>query len=162
MGLIEGKGRKINKEKLKAVLVAIDCMEDEEMDEVNYDPCNIQHISSSINPGTSSVVNMPLLDFVAREDILSSEYDSDSLDSPLSAASHDSVCSNDKDELNNSIFSWDSYDSFVKFCGKIGINLHDMEEANKFLNTIRIQQSLPPVNLEAHGNLVELLGTLCL
>ena len=29
------------------------------MEEVHYDPSNIQHISSSTNPGTSSVVNRP-------------------------------------------------------------------------------------------------------
>ena len=56
-GTMEDKGWKINKEKLKAVLTAIDCMEEEDMDEVNYDPCNIQHISST-NPGTSSEVNV--------------------------------------------------------------------------------------------------------
>ena len=51
-GLSETKVRKISKEKLKAVLTTIDCMEDEEMEEVAYDP--IQHISSSTNPGHTS------------------------------------------------------------------------------------------------------------
>ena len=68
-GTMEAKAWKISKEKLKAILAAIDNMEDEEMAEVNYDPCNTHHISSSTNPGTSSLVNMSLLNPIAREEV---------------------------------------------------------------------------------------------
>ena len=138
-GPVEGKRRKINKEKLKAVLAAIDGMEDEDMEEVHYDPSNIQHISSPTNPDTSCVDNTLFLDTVARKEISSHGYDSDFIDSPVSVASHDSTCFSDKNEMNNSIFSWESYDCFTQFCGKIGITLHDKVEAKNFLNTIRAQ-----------------------
>ena len=97
----EAKARKISKEKLKAVLAAIDSMEDEEMDEVNYDPCNTHHISSSTNPGTSSLANMSLLNPISREEVFYSEYESEF---PTSTDSSYSFCSNDKYDLDNSIF----------------------------------------------------------
>ena len=160
-GEVEGKRRKINKEKLKAVLAVIDCMDEEEMEEVNFDPSSTQHISPN-NPGIFSEVNQPLLDVVAREMASSSDSDSEFLDSPASVDSHDSFCGDDINEMNHCIFSWDSYDNFAQFCGKIGINLSDMEEAERFLNTIRSQHSLPPINLEARGNLIELFEALSL
>ena len=64
---MEGKRRKINKEKLKAVLATIDGLEEEDMEEVHFDTSNIQHISSLINPSTSCVDNRPVLDTAIRK-----------------------------------------------------------------------------------------------
>ena len=145
----EAKVRKISKEKLKTVLTTIDNMEDE----VNYDPYNLQHISSSTNPGTTYLDKMSLLCSSLREDVL--HLDSETT-SPISTASLDSCCSNGMFDLATSIFSWKSYESFSKFCAKIGINLRNSSEAEIFLNNKRRQQSLSPIYLEESLDFVEL------
>ena len=82
--------------------------------------------------------------------------------SPSSPSSPVSSCSNDKVELVNSILMWNSYTDFSKFCARIGLLFDNTFEARDFLNSVRSQQSLPPVNLEDTADCVELLGTLCL
>ena len=121
---------------------------------MNHDPCNTQHISSSTNPGTASKGKMSLLSSTFREDAFYSDFESTS---PTSTVSSNSCCSNDKYDLTNSIFSWESYENFAKFCAKIGINLRNSSEAKIFLNNIRRQQSLPPINLEESRDCVKLL-----
>ena len=132
-GTVVGKGRKINKEKLKAVLTAIDCMDDEDMEEANSDPPGTLLIPSPINPGSS----LQILNVVAKEKDSFPDYDSDdSSDSAVFTASCDSPSVNDLSDLNHSIFTWESYECFTQFCDKIGICIRDKEEGKKFLNTI--------------------------
>ena len=105
-GTVVGKGRKINKEKLKAVLVAIDCMEDEDMEEANFDPPGTQPNPSPTNPGSSCDSLQHNLSPVARDKVLLLEYDSDvSSDSGVNSASDGSLDFNYLSDLNNSIFS---------------------------------------------------------
>ena len=167
-GSVVNKGRKINKEKLKAVLAAIDCFEDNDMEEATSDPPSTLHDPLSTTPGRP-------LDFAAgdslqyvmrpvvRDTFSLPEYDSDASASSTSGASNEKVGpsnSIDLSELNDSIFSWDSYDSFTHFCGKIGINLRNNNERKDFLNSIRSQHSLPPVDLDSDKALIDLFGDL--
>ena len=86
------------------------------MDEVNYDPCNTHHISSSSNPGTSSMDKISLLSSTFREDVF--YLDSEPTSPTLTVSSY-SCCSNDKYDLVINIFSWESYDSFAQFVLKL-------------------------------------------
>ena len=129
-----GKGRKINKEKLKAVLATIDCFEDEDMKEANFDPPGTQQNPSPSIPGRScaSVVRDSLQHYlspVARNKISLSDYDSDvSSVAGVYSASDGSSDFNDLSNMNDSIFCWESYYYFAQFCGKLGINLCDHKE----------------------------------
>ena len=94
---------------------------------------------------------------VVRNKFTLPDYDSNvssvASDYPASTGSSDF---NDLFDMNDSIFSWDSYDYFAQFCGKLGINLCDHKERVDFLNTIRSQHSLPPVDLDSNRNLIDL------
>ena len=103
---VVGKGRKINKEKLKAVLAAIDNMDDEDMEEANSNPPGTQHIPSPIIPGTCCDTSMHNLNVVAKEIDVNPNYDSDdSTDSTVFTASCGSPGFNDLSDLNHSIFT---------------------------------------------------------
>ena len=162
------KGRKINKENLKVVLAAIDCFEDDDMEEATSDPPGTLHDPLSTIPGRP-------LDFVAgnslqhvmrpvvRDTFSLPKYDSDASASSTSSASNEKVGPSDSidlSELNDSIFSWNSYDSFAHFCGKIGINIRNNNERKDFLNSIRSLHSLPSVDLDSNKALIDLFGDL--
>ena len=167
-GSLVNKGRKINKEKLKAVLVAIDCFENDDMEEATSNPPGTQHNPSSTTLGRPlAFATGDSLQHVMRpvvKDTFSlSKYDSKASASSTSGVSYDNVGPSDSidlSKLNDSIFSWDSYDSFAHFCGKIGINLRNNNERKDFLNSIRSQYSLPPVDVDSDKALIDLFGDL--
>ena len=79
---------------------------------------------------------------------------------PPSSYSLVSSCSNDKVELANDILTWKSYGDFSKFCAKISLLFNYTYEVKVFLNSIRCQQSLSPINLEDSVDCVEFLKAL--
>ena len=68
----------------------------------------------------------------------------------------------DEGDISNSILSWDSKSDFRGFCSKIGILFNSNGEAGNFLNLMRSQQSLHPVNLDQNMECIEHLRALCL
>ena len=76
--------------------------------------------------------------------------------SPLSM-SNDSF---DKDDLNNDILMWNTYQDFSKFCSKIGISLNSIDDAKAFFDFVRFHQKLLVVNLDHKNACVEHLGAL--
>ena len=98
---------------------------------------------------------------VARDKIFLPEYDSDvPCVSGVYSASDGSPDFNNLSDLNDSIFSWESYECLAQFCGKLGINFRDNKERKEFLNIIRSQHSLPPVDLDINRHLIDLFGGL--
>ena len=60
----------------------------------------------------------------------------------------------------NSVLTWDCNDDFCNFCSKIGFSFNSRVEAESFLNVVRSQQSLPPINLDDFADCLELFRTL--
>ena len=130
----EVKAHKTNKEKLKAVLVIIDSIDDEELGEVGSVPKPSQFPSPQTNLGTydsslllcsGSLINSPMS--------YSSNNDSQHSSSPGPNISSDVT------DLANSVLTWNSNEDFCNFCSKIGLSFNSWAEVENFLNLVRSQ-----------------------
>ena len=71
-----------------------------------------------------------------------------------------SNASSGKDDLNNDILMWNTYQDFSEFCSKIGITLNSTDEAKIFFDFVRFHEQLPVVNFDHKNACVEHLGAL--
>ena len=79
---------------------------------------------------------------------------------PLSPSSLGTDSTSDVLDLANLVLTWESYDEFCNFCSKIGLSFNSRLEAEIFLNTVRSQPFLPPVNLGDMSACIELFRVL--
>ena len=70
MGASETKARKLNTEKLKAVMAIIDNIDDDELGDAACDPKPMQHFSPLLNTGTTFSVDLLLSSGHYRSDSL--------------------------------------------------------------------------------------------
>ena len=146
----EGKAHRPNKDKLKAVLVVINSMDNEDLGEVGSTPKSIQLPSPHTNSGT------PLLGLSSQSvDVSNLVVHVDSVCQEKQCSPLRSEISSDERGFSNSILSWDSNEDFRGFCSKIGIFFNSNGEAGNFSNLVRSEQSLSSVNLDQNLDCIE-------
>ena len=153
----EIKTRKSSKEKLKAMLAIIDSMDEDELGEVGSVSRPVQLPSPQEN--TSSVC-IPTVSASSSNSFLKPSGDPSPKDCPSSPSFSEMVSSSDALDLVNFVLTWDSNDDFCNFCSKIGFSFNSWVEAGSFLNVVRSQQSLPPINLDDFADCLELFRAL--
>ena len=128
------KARKSNKEKLKAVLVVMNSMEEDELGEVGLIPRSMHAPSPQTNTGTVNHLHSTLS---GSSNCLSKRSSRQTI--PLSPSSSGTDSTSDALDLANSILTWNSYEEFSNFYSKIGLSFNSRLEAESFLNTVRSQ-----------------------
>ena len=130
-------------------------MDDDELGEVGSVPRSSQLPSLQTNSGTNDssllICFGPLLNSPTSYSL---NYDSQQPSSSRSNISSDVM------DLANSVLTWNSTEEFCKFCYKIRLSFNSRAEVGNFLNLVRSEQSLPPVNLDDNAECLELFRAL--
>ena len=84
----------------------------------------------------------------------------ESYSSIAESSSEDSGKSPSHNDVLNDILSWDSYRDFMSFCKNFGIQFRDRAKTKGFLDSARVQNGLPTINLDNETGCVDLVKAL--